>query len=213
MTFSIVARDPRSGAVGVATATGGPVVGSLVPHARAGVGAIATQSSTNPHYAFDGLDMLEDPGRTAREVLDRLVAADEGRHTRQCIIVDRHGGTAAWTGNACGEVAVSVARDNLALAGNLLADAAVLDSMAAAFDAASGELADRLLAALRAGNSRGGDRRGARSAALKVYTSHPYPVVDIRADWSETPINDLAQILAAVRDPQYADFFDDLPAR
>lgn len=213
MTFSIIARDAQTGSLGVATATGGPVVGSLVPHARAGLGAIATQSTTNPFYAIDGLRLLEDGRRSAQEVLDTVVGADDGREIRQCIIVDRQGRTAAWTGAQCTPEAAARTRPNLAVAGNLLADSAVLDAMLVAYDAADGQLEDRLLAALAAGNAQGGDRRGIRSAALKVYADQPYPRVDLRADWSTAPIDELAAILAAVRAPDYADFFHGLPAR
>lgn len=213
MTFSIVARDPETGAFGVATATGGPVVGSLVPHARAGVGAIATQSNTNPHYGFDGLRLLEAPESAADEVLGRLLATDEGRDKRQCVVVDRRGRTAAWTGPECTPVAAALTRLDLAVAGNLLIGADVLDAMIAAFESESGRLEDRMLAALLAGNRRGGDRRGVRSAALKVYAAELYPAVDIRADWSATPIEDLSSILAAVRQPDYVDFLDTRPGR
>lgn len=213
MTFSIVARDPETGAMGVATATGGPVVGSLVPHARAGIGAIATQSQTNPHFGFDGLTLLADETRVAQDVLDALIAGDAGRERRQCIVLDRRGATAGWTGSECVDVAAHQTLENVAVAGNFLADADVLDAMLGAFAAARGRLEDRMLAALTAGADRGGDRRGIRSAALKVYDRHPYPAVDVRSDWSETPVADLARILAATRAPDYADFFEALPGR
>ena len=213
MTFSIVARDPQSGAMGVATATGGPVVGSLVPHARAGVGAIATQSQTNPHFGFDGLALLTDETLSAQQVLDKLLADDPGRDLRQCLVLARRGATAAWTGSDCMDVAAHQTRENVAVAGNFLIDAEVLEAMLAAFGAAGGALEDRMLSALSAGADRGGDRRGIRSAALKVYDRQPYPAVDLRSDWSETPVADLTRILAATRAPDYADFFESLPDR
>lgn len=213
MTFSIVARDPKTGAVGVATATGGPVVGSLVPHARAGVGAIATQSRTNPYFGFDGLDLLDAPGITAQDVLARLLADDPDRDERQCIVLDRHGTAAGWTGPRCAEAAADIVRENVALAGNYLADAEVLGAMLSAFTAAEGKLEDRLMRAMTAGAASGGDRRGTRSAALKVYDRQPYPAVDIRADWSPTPVEELARVLAATREPDYAEFFEALPRR
>jgi uncharacterized Ntn-hydrolase superfamily protein len=213
MTFSIVARDPRTGALGVATATGGPVVGSLVPHARAGVGAIATQASTNGLYAYDGLDALAEPGATAQTVLDGLLAGDEGREARQCLIIDAHGRIAVWTGSACSAHASAKSGDNVAVGGNLLSGEAVLDAMLSAFTESAGPLEDRLLAALTAGERTGGDRRGTRSAALKVYTRDPFPTVDLRADWSQTPVADLGVILEATRDSSYADFFASIPTR
>lgn len=213
MTFSIVARDPQSGAMGVATATGGPVVGSLVPHARAGVGAIATQSLTNPHFGFDGLDLLADEALPAQDVLDRLLASDPGRDMRQCLVLDRRGATAAWTGPDCMDVAAHQTRENVAVAGNFLIGTEVLDDMIAAFRQADGALEDRLLAALAAGDDRGGDRRGIRSAALKVYDRQPFPAVDLRSDWSTVPLDELRRILAATREPEYAGFFKSVPTR
>lgn len=213
MTFSIVARDPRSGAFGVACATGGPVVGSLVPHAAAGIGAIATQGNTNALYAFDGLALLADPRMSAEAVLQQVLAGDAGRDRRQCIMVDRQGRTAAWTGPACGRHAGALTEEGLAVAGNMLATEAVFAAMVAAYRQASGELGDRLLTALRAAEAAGGDERGIRSAALKVYTTEPYPALDLRADWSMRPLDDLAATLDAVRAPGYAGFFDSIPTR
>lgn len=213
MTFSIVARDPDTGALGVATATGGPVVGSLVPHARAGVGAIATQASTNGLYAYDGLDALARPGADAQGVLDALVAGDEGRERRQCLIIDNAGRTAVWTGAECGQHADARTGANVAVGGNLLAGGAVIEAMLEAFAGTSGALEDRLLAALVSGEGAGGDRRGTRSAALKVYLRAPFPAVDLRADWSPTAVADLAEVLAATRDPSYAEFFANVPTR
>jgi uncharacterized Ntn-hydrolase superfamily protein len=213
MTFSIVARDPHTGALGVATATGGPVVGSLVPHARAGVGAIATQASTNGLYAYDGLDALARPGADAQGVLDALLAADEGRDRRQCLIVDAVGRAAVWTGPGCSGHAGARIGQGVAVGGNLLSGQAVLDAMLAAYAQCTGALEDRLLAALVSGESAGCDRRGTRSAALKVYTANPFPAVDLRADWSPAPVADLGVILAATRDPSYADFFATVPTR
>lgn len=213
MTFSIVARDPETGSIGVATATAGPVVGSLVPHGRAGTGAIATQSRTNPYFGFDGLDLLGDSDLSAQEVLERLIAGDEGRDNRQCLVLDRHGATAAWTGANCAATAAHTALANVAVAGNFLAGAHVLDAMQAAHASADGRLEDRLLSALVAGERAGGDQRGIRSAAIKVYDASPYPSVDLRADWSATPVADLSAILAATREPDYAEFFDALPRR
>lgn len=213
MTFSLVARDPHSGAVGVACATGGPVVGSLVPHAAAGVGAIATQGNTNAFYAFDGLALLADAALPAEVVLQRVLAGDAGRDRRQCIMVDRQGRTAAWTGPACGPHAGALTEAGLAVAGNMLSTDTVLAAMVAAYRQGGSELGDRLLAALRAGEAAGGDERGIRSAALKVYTGEPYPALDLRADWSLRPLDDLAATLEAVRAPGYASFFEAIPAR
>lgn len=209
MTFSIVARDPFTGALGVATATGGPVVGSLVPHARAGVGAVATQSSTNPFYGFRGLDRMA-RGEDPEAVLAGLVAADPDRARRQCAMIDAAGRTACWTGEACNPYAATLTAPDVAVAGNMIAGPGVLEAMIAAF-APQAPLEERLLAALEAGEAAGGDRRGTRSAALKIYTSEPYPFIDLRADWSDAPIAHLGAILGAVRDADYADFFRRVP--
>lgn len=213
MTFSIVARDATTGALGVATATGGPVVGSLVPHARAGLCAIVTQAHTNPLYAADGLALLES-GLSPEAAIARLTQGDSLAERRQVAIIDAQGRMAGWTGAACLPAAGHVLHEGLAVAGNMLADHGVLAAMAQGFAGAEGSsLAGRLLAAMQAGQGAGGDYRGARSAALKVYTSEPYPAVDLRIDWSETPIDDLARLFAEVCEGAYADFVRTLPTR
>lgn len=210
MTFSIVARDPSTAALGVATATGGPAVGSLVPHVRARIGAIATQSWTNPYLAYDGLDLLA--GADASSVLDRVLAADSDRDRRQLIIADAAGRSAAWTGPDCTGYAHAIALPGVAVAGNMLSGPAVLPAMLEAFRGA-GAFADRLAAALRAGQAAGGDARGIRSAALKICTTEAYPVVDLRVDWSDDPLSELMTVLKATRETDYARFFADLPRR
>lgn len=214
MTFSIVAKDLRTGAFGVATATGGPVVGSLVPHARAGVGAIATQGyTTNPLYGFEGLDLLAS-GKTAKATVEQLVASDAGRERRQCIAVGRDGEVHAWTGAEILAYNGSIARQGFGVCGNLLTSAQVLEAMVETYESKVGQaLEDRLTAALAAGQNAGGDQRGTTSAALKVYGSEIYPLVDIRSDWSERPVDHLAQILEATRGEKYAAFFKRLPTR
>jgi len=211
MTFSIVARDDDTGAFGVATATGGPVVGSLVPHARAGVGAIATQSLTNPLYGITGLDLLAE-GLSPQDVLDRLTAGDDGRENRQCLIIGLTGPAVAWTGSKAEDAKGAIVADGVGVAGNMLAGTSVFEAMLNAYhEALSTPLEDRLLSALRAGNKAGGDYRGIRSAALKLYTSEPYPAVDLRADWSLDPVAHLGEILSATRSESYAGFFRQLP--
>lgn len=208
MTFSIVARDPATGDFGVATATGGPAVGSLVPHARSGTGAIATQASTNPHWGRQGLDLLETSD--AQTTLDRLVSADPGRDVRQLLVIDRAGRTAVWTGRDCALHAEAVARTDVAVGGNILANLDVLPAMLEGF-AAPGKLEDRLLAALAAGHQAGGDARGASSAALKVYTGEPFPMVDLRVDHAADPIAALTALLAVSREPAHQQFMSRLP--
>jgi uncharacterized Ntn-hydrolase superfamily protein len=214
MTFSIVARDPRTGAFGVATATGGPCVGSLVAHARAGVGAVATQGfTTNPFYGIDGLELLAG-GETASETLAALTRADRNRERRQCIMIGRDGTTAGWSGTELGADFDTFLEPDLAVGGNLLAGPTVLPAMLAAYKAeASSPIHNRLAAALKAGEAEGGDRRGTMSAAVKVVTTEPYFAIDVRVDWSDTPIDDLMSTLAASTSGDYAEFFERLPTR
>jgi len=212
MTFSIVARDPDSGSFGVATATGGPVVGSLVPHVRAGVGAIATQGhTTNPFYGPEGLNRLtaNEPGPT---VVRNLVEADPQSNLRQLLVIDRDGNAEAWTGTGCGPWAGSIVDKNAAVAGNLLTGKEVLHGM---MDAYQGGIAlsfeERLINAMLIGYRRGGDLRGVWSAAVKICSVEFYPTVDIRVDWSREAIADLSVVLAQVRKGDYAAFFARLP--
>ncbi|SDG71734.1 DUF1028 domain-containing protein [Pelagibacterium luteolum] len=212
MTFSILALDRTTGAFGVATATGGPAVGSLVPHARARLGAIATQGFTNPLYAHDGLAALE-AGQGAEAVVYALTTADPGRNKRQLIVMDRTGQTAGWSGpELTGAVGLHLEPD-LAIAGNLLADESVVPAMAEAFARATGSLELRLLAALTAADIAGGDARGIQSAAIKIVTDQPYPLIDARIDFSLIPLDDLSTLLEKLRTGPYADFVADLPRR
>lgn len=211
MTFSIVARDPQSGVLAAATATGGPAVGALVVHGRARTGAIATQALTNPLYGSRGLALLAE-GLTAEQTLHLLLKEDDARERRQLLIIDNAGATAHWSGSLCGRWFSSMAGPQLAVAGNMLVSEQVLTAMQAAFTAAHRlPLADRMLAALNAAHQAGGDERGIRSAALKVWDRRAYADIDVRVDWSEAPLVQLAEVLEQVRAPGYADFFRQLP--
>lgn len=212
MTFSIIALDRTTGAFGVATATGGPAVGSLVPHARSGVGALATQGYTNPLYAYDGLAALE-AGQGAEAVIYALTTADPGREKRQVILLDRTGHAAGWSGSALTAAAAMHLETDLAIAGNLLANPEIIPAMAEAYLRATGPLELRLLAALTAGDIAGGDARGIQSAAIKICTDQPYPLIDVRVDYSLNPLDDLSTLLEKVRTGSYADFVAELPRR
>lgn len=212
MTFSILAHDRITGAFGVATATGGPAVGSLVPHARAGVGALATQGYTNPLYAHDGLAAL-DAGQGADAVVYALTTADPEKDRRQLIVLDRSGQAAGWSGPGLTDAVAMHLETGLAIAGNLLVDAGVVPAMAEAFLRAKGPLELRLLAALTAGDVAGGDARGIQSAAIKIYIDQPYPAIDARVDFSLQPLDDLSTVLEKVRVGDYADFVATLPRR
>ncbi|MBU1306596.1 MAG: DUF1028 domain-containing protein, partial [Alphaproteobacteria bacterium] len=192
MTFSIVARDPHTGALGVATATAGPAVGALVPHGAAGLGAIATQAMTNPYLGIDCLTNLHT--LPAPDAMAKALAADRSPEQRQFIVVDNAGRVAGWTGHACEPFAGHLLGDSVAVAGNMIASAGVLDAMLAGF-APDGPLATRLLGALKAGAQAGGDVRGTGSAALKVFERETIAAVDLRVDWSETPLIALEALL------------------
>lgn len=212
MTYSIVARDPDTGAFGVATATGGPCVGALVPHVASGVGAIATQGDTNPYYGHDGLALMRGGGG-AEEVVRTIISGDPGRGRRQFAGIGRTGAPAAFCGDELEPFAGSVAGAAFAAVGNMLANQDVLEAMALAFDAGQGPLEEKLLAALKAGEAAGGDRRGTRSAALVVCSREAYPDIDCRVDLSEAPIADLAVLLEVTRSGDYGEFLADRPRR
>ena len=201
MTFSIVGRDPATGDLGVAVASKFLAVGSAVPAARFGVGAIATQAFANTLYRRDGLAQLK-LGSTADEVVAALIAADAGGDERQVGVVDRHGGAATYTGPSCHDWAGGIAEDDVAIQGNILVGRQVIDAMHTAWVATAGQpLPRRLLAALQAGDETGGDRRGRQSAALLVvsatggYTPGDDTAYDLRVDDHERPVRELARLL------------------
>lgn len=201
-TFSIVARDPSNGDLGIAVASKFLAVGSVVPWARADAGAIATQALANISYGPDGLNLLAE-GMSAPDALNQLLAADNERDHRQVGIVDREGRAAAHTGPACMPWAGHVVGDGFCCQGNILTGEAVVTSMAEAFRtySGSGELAERLLAALLAGQTAGGDRRGRQGAALYVaraggaYGGVLDRYIDLRVDDHPDPIVELGRLL------------------
>jgi uncharacterized Ntn-hydrolase superfamily protein len=202
MTFSIVARSADGESWGVAVASKFLAVGSAVPAAVAGVGAIATQADANVAYKGQALAHL-DEGATASIALQRLLEEDEGRDHRQVGLVDSDGGSASHTGHACLEWAGSVTGDGYAIQGNILAGELVVAAMQDAFEATDTEepLARRLLAALSAGDDAGGDQRGRQSAALLVvregagYGGGDDIAVDLRVDDHADPVTELARLL------------------
>jgi uncharacterized Ntn-hydrolase superfamily protein len=187
VTFSIVAFDPANGDLGVAVASKFPCVGAVVPWAKAGVGAVATQAWANTDLGPDGLRLMAG-GISAAAALDAVLEGDDGREERQAGFVDAGGGSATFTGSGCIDWAGGVTGDHVAAQGNILAGERVVGSMAEAFDAAAGDLSDRLLAALLAGDAAGGDRRGKQSAALLVvragggYEGRSDRYIDLRVD-------------------------------
>ncbi|GAA0569398.1 DUF1028 domain-containing protein [Caenispirillum bisanense] len=200
MTFSLVARCPRSGQIGVAAATAMPAVGKLLTHARAGLGAVATQARLNPYLGIDGLRHLA-AGLTAAEVVERLCRDDPRIATRQMAVVDAAGRTSAWTGPDCPDWAGSLAGEGFSVQGNRLAGPHVLEAMAAAFLADRAlPLAERFLAALEAGVESGGDTKGEQSATIYIMDTEEYPLWDIRVDQHERPVVELHRLHDIFRD-------------
>jgi uncharacterized Ntn-hydrolase superfamily protein len=198
-TFSIVAYDLGTGELGVAAQSKFLAVGAAVPWAKAGVGAVATQSYANTTYGPEGLKLLAE-GLHPQEVLERLTAADPGRDLRQAGIVDAKGRAAAFTGAKCLPWAGHLVGENFACQGNILASGKVVEAMAEAFAKSRGTLAERLLSALFAAQREGGDRRGQQSAVLLVvkekggYGGFNDRYIDLRVDDHPRPIEELKRI-------------------
>jgi uncharacterized Ntn-hydrolase superfamily protein len=198
-TFSIVAHDRATGTWGVAVQSKFIAVGSVVPFAEAGVGAIATQALANMAYGPDGLALLR-KGLAAADVVRRLTEADPGRDERQLGIVDAKGGAASFTGKKCMDWAGHEVGDGFACQGNILFGPAVVAAMARTYETTGGDILDRLLAALAAGQREGGDRRGMQSAALLVvkpggsYGGATDRWVDLRVEDHPSPIEELVRI-------------------
>jgi uncharacterized Ntn-hydrolase superfamily protein len=194
MTWSIIARDSPSGQIGIAVATKFFAVGSLVPHIAAGIGGIATQALVNPYYGIDGLKLLRG-GKSPEDIVRTLLAGDSGRASRQLHILDAAGRIAAHTGEECVDWCGHVQGDGLSIAGNMLAGPRVLDDSAAAYaEHANLPLARRLIAAMRAGEAAGGDKRGKQSAALVILGSEEWPMLDLRVDDHPDPLSELERL-------------------
>jgi uncharacterized Ntn-hydrolase superfamily protein len=198
-TFSIVAHDPDTKSWGVAVHSKFPAVGAMVPWSRAEVGALAVQAAANVAWGPEGLKLLQE-GVSADEVVRRLVASDPGREDRQVGVVDAKGGAAAFTGGRCMEWAGHEVGDGFTCQGNVLFGSAVVRAMARAYESTPGDIADRLLAALVAGQREGGDRRGQQAAALLItrpgggYRGGDDRWVDLRVDDHLSPIEELRRI-------------------
>lgn len=193
-TFSITARCERTGQLGVAVSTKVPAVGMLCPFVQSNVGAIATQSWVNPYLGIWGLEELA-RGRTAAQTLEHLKNRDPDIEARQLSIVDSRGNSAAFTGARCDTWCGDLTGPNYAIAGNMLIGADTLAAMQNSFDGTqSGPLADRLIRALAAGQSAGGDKRGRQSAAVKVFHTEQYPALDLRVDEHPDPVTELQRV-------------------
>jgi uncharacterized Ntn-hydrolase superfamily protein len=195
LTFSIVARDPRNGWLGVATSSKALAAGSAVPYVRKGAGAIASQSFVNPYLGIDGLVLLEQ-GLPAERAVEHLIEGDPGRDMRQLGIVDVDGRTAAYTGERCIPWAGHVLGGGYVCLGNILTGEAVVRAMATEFEhTLEEELPERLMRALEAGQAAGGDRRGRQSAGIYIIAAEEYPWCDLRVDDHEDPIPELRRVL------------------
>ncbi len=193
MTWSILARDPASGTLGVAVASRFFAVGAICPFVEGGVAALATQALVNPMYAVHAMPRLR-AGEAPDAILASLVSPDPGVDQRQFHILDAAGRMAQHTGANCVDWAGHVSAENVSVAGNMLAGKATVQATLDAFLAAKGSMAERLLTAMEAGEKAGGDKRGKQSAGLKIATRDPYPDLDIRADDHPDPLSELRRL-------------------
>jgi uncharacterized Ntn-hydrolase superfamily protein len=194
MTFSIIARCPRTGQFGVAAATAMPAVGKLLSHAAAGAGAVATQAQVNPYLGLDGLALLRQ-GLSAKDALERLKGSDPCMELRQCALIDARGESVCWTGEKCLPWAGSLAGEQFSVQGNRLVGPQVLEAVARAYrEHERRPLIERLIEALAAGDDCGGDRHGESSAVIYVVDQEQYPLWDIRVDHHLAPIAELRRL-------------------
>jgi len=203
-TFSIVARDPATGELGVAVQSHWFSVGSIVTWAEAGIGAVATQSFVDPSYGKLGLDLMR-AGKSAPDALKALLAGDDGRDVRQVAMIDAQGRVAAHTGSKDIPAAGHIVGKDYSVQANLMLNDKVWPAMSRAFEATKGDLAERMLAALDAAQEAGGDIRGKQSAALIVVTGKPTGkpwadrVFDLRVDDSADPLKELRRLVTLQR--------------
>jgi uncharacterized Ntn-hydrolase superfamily protein len=212
MTWSIIARDKASGQFGIAVATRFFAVGARVPHIAPRIGGIATQALSNPYYGIDGLKLLRE-GQSPGEVVANLIAADEGRESRQLHILDASGRIASHTGRDCVDWCGHIAGDGFSIAGNMLAGAKVLDDTAKTYvESENLPFARRLIAALRSGEAAGGDKRGKQSAALLIYSEEEWSDLDLRVDDHVDPLAELERLERVSRE-RWMHFRKYLPTR
>ena len=203
-TYSIVARDPETGELGVAVQSHWFSVGPIVAWAEAGVGAVATQSFVDPSYGKNGLDLMRG-GKSAPDTLKELLGKDEAREVRQVAMIDAQGRVEAWTGKNDIQAAGHIVGKNFSVQANLMLNDKVWPAMARAFENTKGHLAERMLAALDAAQAAGGDIRGKQSAALIVVTGKPTGqawkdrIFDLRVDDSPEPLRDLRRLVKLQR--------------
>jgi uncharacterized Ntn-hydrolase superfamily protein len=199
VTWSIVAHDPGTGAFAVAVATKAFAVGASCPFVRSDVGAVSTQSFTNRYLGPAILDAMQ-RGLPPDAAIEGALAGDEGRGLRQVHAVDRHGRTAAWTGQNCVEWCGSVAASGIGVAGNMLAGEPTIAETLVAWQAHPElEMPERLMVAMEAGEAAGGDRRGRQSAAMVLTTTEDFPDLSLRVDDHAAPLVELRRLLGIWR--------------
>ena len=212
-TYSIVAMDETTGELGVAVQSHWFSVGSLVPWAKAGVGAVATQSFVKVDYGPDGLRLMES-GMTATKALEILISQDDGEAVRQIGMIDFNGNVTAHTGKRCIEHAGHIIGENYSVQANMMAKSTVPKAMANAFDNSKGDLADRMMAALEAAETEGGDIRGKQSAAMLIVSGDPTGVIwkdtklSLRIEDHSTPLIELKRLIRIHRAYQHANMGD-----
>lgn len=203
-TFSIVARDPVTGEMGVAVQSHWFSVGSIVSWGEAGVGVVATQSFVNPSFGIRGLDLLKS-GKTPQEALDELIASDEGRDVRQLAILDTKGRTASYTGKNCIPDAGNIAKENYSVQANLMLNNKVWGAMSKAFEESTGQLPERMIEALESAQEVGGDIRGKQSASILIVKGESTGklwedrAIDLRVEDNPEPIKELKRLLKVFR--------------
>jgi uncharacterized Ntn-hydrolase superfamily protein len=212
MTWSIIAIDSASGQIGIAVATRFFAVGARVPHIATGFGAVATQALVNPYYGIDGARLLRQ-GKSPDDVITTLLASDAGRESRQLHIMDVKGRIAAHTGSDCVDWCGHLHGEAFSIAGNMLANGQVLDATAKAYVAnATLPFPRRLIAAMKAGEAVGGDKRGKQSAALLIHGEEEWSALDLRVDDHLDPLAELARLEEVSRE-RWVHFRKFLPTR
>jgi uncharacterized Ntn-hydrolase superfamily protein len=205
MTFSIAARCAETGMFGIAVSSSSPAVAARCAHARAGVGAFGTQNITDPRLGPAGLDLMA-KGASAEQVIAALKQTAPHIAFRQLTAVDANGGTGAHSGDHTLGTHATAQAMNVVAAGNLLSDAEIPAKMVAAFQRAEGHLGDRLLAAMEAALKAGGEEGPVHSAGMLIVRDVPWPIADLRVDWSDgDPIGELKQLWEIYR-PQMEDY-------
>lgn len=212
MTYSIVARDPETGYLGIAVASRFFAVGSAVPYMRGGLGAIATQAFVSPLYGTEGLKLMEQ-GSSPQQIIEKLTSADDGAQQRQLHLIDAEGQNAAFTGAKCVDWAGHLVDENVSVAGNMLAGPQVIEQTLRAYKKSDQlPLAERLLAAMEAGEAAGGDKRGKQSAALVIFRDQDYAWLNIRADDHADPLGELRRLYAVAQE-RYLHVAETMPTK